>query len=165
MQFVSKTHALWCFKKAKIEEKSQITHQELQCAKWSTPKRRQKNISGTRFVRSWQIFPMSKFLSSEAGWSRIWVWKKLFWLEKEGRGDFFLPEVIAVILVNQVKGPIINTKEEAMKALGIDSRLVGELDYGVTIKVGSWINTITTAQAKKELLRLEHEQILRPPKI
>ena len=35
----------------------------------------------------------------------------------------------------QVKGPLINTKEEAMKALGIDKRLIGELDYGVTIKV------------------------------
>ena len=32
---------------------------------------------------------------------------------------------------------MINTKEEAMKALGIDSRLIGELDYGVTIKVDS----------------------------
>ena len=36
---------------------------------------------------------------------------------------------------NKVTGPIINTKEEAMKALGIDKRLIGELDYGVTIKV------------------------------
>ena len=40
-------------------------------------------------------------------------------------------------LKNRIKvtGPIINTKEEAMKALGIDKRLIGELDYGVTIKV------------------------------
>ena len=40
----------------------------------------------------------------------------------------------------QVKGPLINTKEEAMKALGIDKRLIGELDYGVTIKVAIYQN-------------------------
>ena len=57
-------------------------------------------------------------------------------LKKKDEVTSFCKEVIADKLLKQVEGPIINTKEEAMKALGIDSRLVGELDYGVTIKVG-----------------------------
>ena len=54
----------------------------------------------------------------------------------QGSNNQHKREIIAVKLF-QVKGPIINTKEEAMKALGIDKRLIGELDYGVTIQVGA----------------------------
>ena len=87
-----------------------------------------------------KIFHPIKLLSSEAGWSGFSACNELFRFEKEGRGGFFSSEKIFAMKLLQVKGPLINTKEEAMKALGIDKRLIGELDYGVTIKVAIYQN-------------------------